>query len=561
MNRTQMTKAKLPNILIFDEELAVDEKKRKELCEQALIIDSNLMGENNEETSLALAHFCSGQTTGAKKCNDYGIIKKFINLHETKYWSFALVNVNFKTCQSSNANAFGIEIRDKLQKDFPGLPVILFTSSARQDIKVEPEHRPYLNKKDITERKIRESLLTWWSNLNVEQKRHLLQLKADEVAFAPDMLDVFRKAYIHADDGNPILIWGESGVGKEVLARYIHRVSPRGGKPFKALNMAALPETVAESELFGYKKGAFTGAEKDTAGLFESAEEGTLFLDEIGELPLSVQAKLLRVIQEKEIRPVGSQVSKKIDVNLILASNVNFGSKVRRGEFRQDLLMRISTIPLQIPPLRQRPEDIIPMADFFLKDAMIKQNKKGITYADDARPILSTHKFPGNVRELQHLVYRLVGSTGDYDWINKETLDEAIKDSSLLMLSDSLDPEEISVQKSICHANPQVSLTDLPEILTEISIHRDLKIGGLLPKLEDAYRGLVKRLVGMAVHNTLRSDGQPNLQGAMKLLTKMQLTGRQPASQLKKFVPDLSLPENGENRREILKKLAEDWSK
>lgn len=203
-----------------------------------------------------------------------------------------------------------------------------------------------------------------------------------------------------------ILLTGESGVGKEVFAKYIHENSPRAKKPFVAINMAALPENLIESELFGFEKGAFTDAIAAKPGLFESAEGGTLFLDEIGEMPYSVQAKLLRVLQEREVQRLGSAKPIKIDVRIVSATNANLHKHIDENEFREDLYYRLNTIPVAIPPLRQRTEEILDIAHNVLSDNCIKYGFEKKSFNDDAQASLLAYNWPGNIRELVSVVER-----------------------------------------------------------------------------------------------------------------------------------------------------------
>ena len=205
-----------------------------------------------------------------------------------------------------------------------------------------------------------------------------------------------------------ILLLGQSGVGKEVFASYIHKNSPRAKKPFIAINMAAIPENLIESELFGFEKGAFTDANEAKAGQFELANGGTLFLDEIGEMPYGVQAKLLRALQEKEVRRLGSSKTIKIDIRVVCATNANLDDKIKNGEFREDLYYRINTIPLHIPPLKERKDEILEIAN-----AMVEQNctKYGFdlkSFSKEAQDELENYNWPGNIRELISVVERAV---------------------------------------------------------------------------------------------------------------------------------------------------------
>ena len=205
-----------------------------------------------------------------------------------------------------------------------------------------------------------------------------------------------------------VLLLGESGVGKEVFASYIHKNSPRVKKPFIAINMAAIPENLIESELFGFEKGAFTDAQEAKAGQFELANGGTLFLDEIGEMPYGVQAKLLRALQEKEVRRLGSSKATKIDIRVISATNANLDAKIQNGEFREDLYYRLNTIPLNIPPLRERKEEILEIANAMVAQNCVKYGFEIKTFSDAAKDELLQYSWPGNIRELLSVVERSV---------------------------------------------------------------------------------------------------------------------------------------------------------
>ncbi len=202
------------------------------------------------------------------------------------------------------------------------------------------------------------------------------------------------------------MLLGESGVGKEVFASYIHKNSPRAKKPFVAINMAAIPDNLVESELFGYEKGAFTDATESKMGQFEQANGGTLFLDEIGEMPYEVQAKLLRALQEKEVRRLGSAKPIKIDIRVISATNANLDEKIKEGRFREDLYYRLNTIPLEIPPLRERHEEIIDIANAVLAQNCEKYGFDAKVFSEASLKELQEYQWPGNIRELISVVER-----------------------------------------------------------------------------------------------------------------------------------------------------------
>ncbi|CRF48740.1 Signal-transduction regulatory protein FlgR [Helicobacter heilmannii] len=203
-----------------------------------------------------------------------------------------------------------------------------------------------------------------------------------------------------------VFLQGPSGVGKEVFAHFIHENSKRKGAPFVAINMAAIPEHLLESELFGFEKGAFTDATSTKAGLFESANKGSVFLDEISEMPLKLQSKLLRAIQEKEIVRLGSHKPIKIDVRFISATNTNIQEKISAKEFREDLFFRLHTIPLKIPPLKERKEEILPLAEWKLQEVLCAYDLGAKSFSDQAKECMLSYTWHGNVRELLSVVER-----------------------------------------------------------------------------------------------------------------------------------------------------------
>jgi len=222
------------------------------------------------------------------------------------------------------------------------------------------------------------------------------------------MQAVFELAKKVARHNTTVLITGESGTGKELIARGIHFYSERADGHLIPVNCGGIPENLLESEMFGYKKGAFTGADRDKAGLFEAAEGGTLFLDEIGELPLSLQVKLLRVLQESEVRPVGDPKTHKVDVRVITATAKNLEAEMRRGTFREDLFYRLNVMQIHLPPLRERTEDIPPLCQLFIERFNGELKKNIASISPGAMSHLMKHPWPGNVRELENVIQRAV---------------------------------------------------------------------------------------------------------------------------------------------------------
>jgi DNA-binding NtrC family response regulator len=231
----------------------------------------------------------------------------------------------------------------------------------------------------------------------------------DELVGASRAMQELREKVLRAARANAsVLLTGERGTGKELVARAIHRASPRAKAPLEKLNCAAVPAELIESELFGHEAGAFTGATKQRRGKFERANGGTIFLDEVGDMPTAMQAKLLRVLQESEIERVGGNETLRIDVRVVAATNKDLRAGAQTGSFRADLLDRLNVVPLELPPLRARREDIVLLAEHFLSAARLNNGRPGVHFSDDARAALTRLPLPGNVRELKNLVERLV---------------------------------------------------------------------------------------------------------------------------------------------------------
>jgi Nif-specific regulatory protein len=241
------------------------------------------------------------------------------------------------------------------------------------------------------------------------------------ISRSPVMTEMIKIIDRVAKTDSSVLITGESGTGKELFAEQIHLRSPRNNAPFVRVNCAAIPEGLLESELFGHVRGAFTGSVSNRKGRFEMADGGTIFLDEIGDMPLALQAKLLRVIQEKEFEKVGSDKTVAVDARILAATNRNIKAMTDKGEFRNDLYYRLNVVPLHVPPLRQRTEDIPDLARFFMTKYM-KQNKKEFSgFSQDAIEAILTYSWPGNIRELENCVERAcVIAVGK--WIKREDL-------------------------------------------------------------------------------------------------------------------------------------------
>ena len=335
---------------------------------------------------------------------------------ESRDFSMVLIDLNY--ARDTTSGQEGLELLEKLQNIDPNLPVVVMTAWASVEVAVEAMRR---GAKDfVTKPWDNPRLLAIVRNQvelgsavrayrRLEQENQLLRGKesgptliAESVSMRP-VLDMISR--VGPSDAN-ILITGENGTGKGVVAQALHAVSHRGKAPFISVNMGGLPEGIFESELFGHVRGAFTDAKVDRAGRFELADSGTLFMDEIGNIPLSQQAKILRTLETGEFERVGSSRTFQANVRLISATNSDLQQQVAEGKFRQDLLFRLNTIHLHLPPLRERREDIELLAQFFLKNH-VKRYRKAITGFDEsAIEAMRTYTWPGNVRELDHSVER-----------------------------------------------------------------------------------------------------------------------------------------------------------
>lgn len=308
----------------------------------------------------------------------------------------------------------GMELFNAVRLRDPTLPVIILTAHGTIPDAVDAAHRgvfAYLTKPYESQ-----TLLKWVEDAMriagkssaPENEESTPSWRSAIVTRSLLMEDLLHQAKLVSTSDASVLIQGESGTGKELLARAIHSAGPRADRSFVAINCAAIPENLLESELFGHSKGAFTGATSDRHGLFQAADGGTLFLDEIGDMPLSIQVKLLRALQDKEIRPVGANHSLKVDVRVISATHHNLEQRVAEQQFREDLYYRLAVVPLTIPPLAARREDIPLLVTHFLNHACRGNTRDIKGFSPQAMELLLTAPWPGNIRQLQNVVEQTV---------------------------------------------------------------------------------------------------------------------------------------------------------
>ncbi|MEH8018348.1 sigma 54-interacting transcriptional regulator [Rheinheimera muenzenbergensis] len=303
----------------------------------------------------------------------------------------------------------GMSLFDEVAKRYPGLPVVLMTAHGSIPEAVAATQRGVFGflTKPLNNTELRDILQRAVCQSVPEQA----SWREDIITRSARMTELLEQSYRVAQRDVSILITGASGTGKELLARAIHKASPRSAKPFVAINCGALPEHLLESELFGHSKGAFTGAVAEHNGLFREADGGTLFLDEIGDMPVSLQVKLLRALQERQIRPVGSAKSIAINVRVLSATHRDLQQAMQDGSFREDLYYRLNVVNLQLPNLEQRPEDIPLLARHVLAQSAQRHQVDVNRFSDDAMQLLATAKWPGNVRQLVNVIEQCVALT------------------------------------------------------------------------------------------------------------------------------------------------------
>lgn len=340
----------------------------------------------------------------------------------------------------------GLILMDELLTMDPNAVIIIMTaySTIENSIKAIKSGAYYFITKPIDNDQLLILLNTASEKLNLKKELDSLQghLRKTPIGDSKSIRDIKSVVDKIKDTDATVLITGESGTGKEIIAQTIHSSSNRAGKPFIAINCAAMPNELLESELFGYKKGSFTGATKDDVGLIRKAEKGTLFLDEIGEMNIKLQSKLLRFIQEKEIRQIGDEKNYPVDVRIICSTNRNLKEEIKLGNFREDLYYRINVINIVTPPLRERIEDLDLLVPHFIDKYRISYNKgvNGIT--DDAMNQLRNYDYLGNVRELENIIQRAVLLCGD-EYIGVDSLN--LNNPKMIRRNDDISDKYIKI--------------------------------------------------------------------------------------------------------------------
>lgn len=409
--------------------------------------------------------------------------KALISTMQTFKPDVVLLDMNFET--DINTGNEGLYWLSEIKKHFQGVEVVLFTAYADIALAVEGMKRgafdfvvkPWDNAKLLaileeaskkhrhvaaTEDEPAESQMQWGNSEAMQNLRHMVEKIAPTDA--------------------TVLITGENGTGKDVLANEIHRLSQRSGKQMVSVDIGAITESLFESEMFGHVKGAFTDAHTDHMGKFEQANGTTLFLDEIGNIPLSEQAKLLRVLQNRNVNRVGDTKNIPIDIRLICATNMNLAEMMKHGRFREDLYYRINTVPLHLPPLRERQDEIVPLSMLFVEKYAEKYHRKAKDLSDDAKDVLISCQWSGNIRELQGCIEKAV-IMSDHEIIGKDDLQ--INDSQLVEAKNTTqnvtleDAEEQVIRAAMKKYNGNLSLVAKALNISRPTLYNRLKKYGI----------------------------------------------------------------------------------
>lgn len=534
----------LPRVLIVDDQYG----SAHSAWMKRLFLERTGLVEKEGNDGVALAVFCSGQITfGDGVENNYDTVKAAVEGggREGEGWALVILDMRFTSGRlDSNGELmgqagddnFGKTVRQRLAQDFPSLPVALLTSTTSEEAKT-PNIVGYLSKRWLeTETpeqlaKLRHEIekLLLRGCLMPDQKRKILKLDkvfqvANEsvlvVAEAEASLRVFEQAYLATRSDAPILLQGESSTGKEVAAKYIHHISNVQGA-FVAINCGAIPENLLESEIFGHKKGSFTGAVADKLGVADAAKGGTLFLDEFGDLSKPLQVKLLRLLRERKFSRVGEADVRTTDARFVLATHRNLRQMVDEGAFREDIFNRIKQNIIVIPPLRERRKDIVPMAVAFLRGHANKDGIVNLAFSSEALRYLETSgemDFPGNVQDLKNLIERLYHKYGGHDkrleiseveqvWRGlRDTLKPAVRrsiqtetvkgDFPVTASQPSPDSEAKDVERrgatlveiKVLMEDEQTTLVQLAQLLTQLETlivsENDDALEGIIPSME-----------------------------------------------------------------------------
>jgi len=553
---------KLPRILIIDDLYGrkPPNRDREDLCLRLGLKDISLDYDGKIRLEkipdpVAEVVFCNGQLeAGGVMENDLSGTLDMVRRGWLSWpcWTLVLLDLHFKSgiieadgepigrdADRDPRQYFGLTIFENMRHEFPELPVVIFSSMDRQDVKFDITN---LGADDFLVRdKIRKS------DLKACLQTHGLLEDINIVGHSlPVLLALKNARYLARHSTLNILITGESGTGKELFAKAIHNWSGRTGD-FVPVNCAAIPQELIESELFGHEKGAFTGATAKKTGKIELAHNGTLFLDEIADMSESMQAKLLRTLQEQEFERVGGNKTFKINVRVIAATNKNLSQMIEEGSFRDDLYYRFASAVIHLPPLKERKEDIPLLAYRFLREAEKVNSATKREISDEAVNLLIGYSWPGNVRELQNVINTSVAKNPNQDLLVPRHLEFTQERTNSVKIPPDKTPE-IPEDGSYIKASIANTINDLDSLIKvsdNIDLSKEYKeLYGKLPALQQAYARLLARYLKAALlcpairkFSPKKPEGENNITGAMKcLIGQTRLSTSKAADMVKKLL-------------------------
>ena len=553
---------KLPRILIIDDLYGrkPPNRDREDLCFRLGLKDitKDYHGKTTPEkihAPVAEVIFCSGQaeTNGVVENDLSGTLEVVRSgWRNWPHWALILLDLHFKTgsiradgepmgrdADRDPKRYFGLTIFEKLRDEFSELPVVIFSSMDRQDVKFDITN---LGADDFL---VRDKISR--SDLKTCLQAHGLLEDINIVGHSlPVLLALKNARYLARHSTLKILITGESGTGKELFAKAIHNWSGRKGA-FVDVNCAAIPQELIESELFGHEKGAFTGAATKKIGKIELAHNGTLFLDEIADMSKSMQAKLLRTLQEQKFERVGGNKTFKVNVRVIAATNKNLLQMIEEGSFRDDLYYRFASAIIHLPPLKERQEDISLLACKFLREAEKANNVTKREISDEAMSLLGGYSWPGNVRELQNVINTSVAKNPNQDLLVPRHLEFTQERTRSMKIPPDKTPE-IPEDGSYIKASIADTIKDLDsliKVLDTIVLSKEYQdLYGKLPALQQAYARVLARYLKAALlcpairrFSPEKPEGENNITGAMKCLTgQTRLSTSKAADMVKKLL-------------------------
>lgn len=573
--------AEIPTrILVIDDQYGDDEFLRESFCRRCSLVAVTASTTDDElvehaEGSIAGAVFCSGQV---EKKNSFDEVRRAVSEgwpSEAGWrWSLVMLDVRFTSGAPDTDASFGNECRKRLKELYPDLPLVMLTSKPQADLPHDVEN--YLSKEGVSERQVTSTLLRS-GLLTRRQSRRLLGL-SDEVVFESEaMRQVFVRAFSLASTDEPVLILGESGVGKEMVARYIHEASPRHAGVFLPVNVGSIARTLVESELFGHEKGAFTDAKERKRGIFEEAEGGTVFLDEIGLVPEAIRGSLLRVLQEKKIRRVGGVEELGTDFRLVSATSRDIPVEAARGDFYPDLYYRLETTSIEVPPLRRRREDIVPLARAYIAD------KKGegcnIVISDEAGDFLSGgYDYPGNVRELQNILAEIIADKTNNSVITRKDVERHLETKRRRRAEavevhegeeNGLPPNGAAAGTPAFHRAVDARAPGMEELLALLATWRidpdDHHLRELMVRLEATVQKLKRRIWGATLHMFREKMGDKYKAHACEYLFGKEATDNpssKASQEILKLLPDGPLKDSATRNRtpdEVIDFLIAEW--